>query len=66
MNSDKIKGQWKQIMGDIKKRWGKLTDDDLIKAAGNTDILAGIVQERYGQRKQDANDEVKAFFKNLK
>lgn len=66
MNSDKMKGQWKQVIGDIKKRWGKLTDDDLKKAEGNTDILAGIVQERYGQRKEDASNEVKAFFKNLK
>ena len=66
MNSDKLKGQWKQVIGDIKKRWGKLTDDDLKKAEGNADILAGIVQEKYGQKKEDANNEVKAFFDNLK
>lgn len=53
------------MIGDIKKRWGKLTDDDLKKAEGNTDILAGIVQEKYGQKKEDASNEVKAFFDNL-
>ena len=66
MNSDKIKGQWKQVIGDIKKRWGKLTDDDLKQAEGNAEVLAGIIQERYGQKKDEASKEVKTFFNNLK
>lgn len=35
MNEDKIKGQWKQLAGRVKAKWGKLTDDDL-KVAGAT------------------------------
>ena len=29
MNEDKIKGQWKQLAGKLKTKWGKLTDDDV-------------------------------------
>jgi uncharacterized protein YjbJ (UPF0337 family) len=28
MNADILKGQWKEIKGEIKTKWGKLTDDD--------------------------------------
>lgn len=54
MNWDQIKGQWKQLRGNAKQQWGKLTDDDLDQAEGNRDILAGRIQERYGIEKEEA------------
>lgn len=54
MNEDKIKGQWKQLAGKLKAQWGKLTDDDLKVAEGNTEYLAGKVQERYGIARDEA------------
>ncbi len=48
MNQDRIAGQWKQLSGKIKEKWGKLTDDDLRQAEGNTEYLTGRIQERYG------------------
>ena len=48
MNEDKIKGQWKQLAGRLKAKWGKLTDDDVRVADGNSEYLAGKIQERYG------------------
>lgn len=48
MNEDRIKGQWKQLTGKLKAQWGKLTDDDLTVAEGNSEYLAGKLQERYG------------------
>ena len=57
MNEDKVKGQWKQLAGKAKAKWGKLTDDDLKIAEGNSEYLAGKVQERYGiARDQAARD----------
>ena len=51
MNSDQLKGNWKQLMGDAKKQWGKLTDDDLKQVEGRKDKLVGKIQERYGSRR---------------
>jgi uncharacterized protein YjbJ (UPF0337 family) len=65
MNEDRIKGQWKQLQGKLKARWGKLTDDDLQVADGNTDYLVGKLQERYGIAKDKAKEQVTAFDKDL-
>lgn len=48
MNNDTIAGNWKQLMGDIQKQWGKLTDDQLSQVNGNRKKLAGVLQENYG------------------
>lgn len=61
MNEDRIKGQWKQLSGKIQAKWGKLTDDDLDVAEGNTDYLAGKVQERYGIARDEAEKQVREF-----
>jgi uncharacterized protein YjbJ (UPF0337 family) len=65
MNSDIIKGKWKQINGRIKERWGNLTDDDLDVAEGHSDYLAGKLQERYGWTKEKAQDELRDFSNKL-
>ena len=59
MNSDVIKGKWKQINGRIKERWGNLTDDDLDVAEGHSEYLAGKLQERYGWTKEKAQEELR-------
>ena len=66
MNSDTIKGQWKQLNGRIKTQWGKLTDDDLTVAEGNSEYLAGKVQERYGVTKELALKQVEEFEKTIR
>ncbi|MBK7779851.1 MAG: CsbD family protein [Ardenticatenia bacterium] len=58
MNSDIFEGKWKQIRGEAKSWWGKLTDDDLDRAAGKFDVLAGLLQERYGYSREHAADEI--------
>ncbi|AJC21394.1 MULTISPECIES: CsbD family protein [Pandoraea] len=58
MNSDLIKGKWNQLKGEAKKQWGNLTDDDLLKIEGNRDKFVGVIQERYGKAKADAEREV--------
>ena len=65
MNNDIIKGKWKQISGQIKQQWGKLTDDDLTVAEGTRDYLAGKVRERYGVTKDIAEQQVHNFEKNI-
>lgn len=58
MNKDIIEGKWKQIRGEAKGWWGKLTDDDLDRAAGKFDVLTGLLQEKYGYTHQRAADEI--------
>ena len=52
MNTDILQGKWHQMKGEIKERWGKLTDDDLGRIDGNTERLYGILEERYGWTKE--------------
>ena len=65
MNSDIIKGKWKQLGGRIKERWGNLTDDDLDVAEGHSEYLAGKLQERYGWTKEKAQQELRVFSDKL-
>lgn len=58
MAEDILKGQWKQIKGETKQWWGKLTDDDLDRVEGRREELVGVLQERYGWEKQRAEAEV--------
>ncbi len=46
MNSDVIKGKWKQLNGRIKERWGNLTDDDLDVVEGHSEYLAGKLRRK--------------------
>lgn len=62
MNEDTLKGQWMQMTGKAKAMWGKLTDDELTETKGDTEQLAGKVQERYGITKDEAHRQVKDFF----
>ncbi|MBZ9664395.1 CsbD family protein [Pseudomonas sp. LMG 31766] len=65
MNSDIIKGKWKQLNGRMKERWGNLTDDDLDVAEGHSEYLAGKLQERYGWTKEKAQQELRDFSDKL-
>lgn len=41
MDWNRVEGNWKQLKGKVKEKWGDLTDDDLDKIAGNRDQLEG-------------------------
>jgi uncharacterized protein YjbJ (UPF0337 family) len=58
MNKDILEGQWKQMQGEAKAWWGKLTDNDFERAAGKFEVLAGILQEKYGYSREQAADEI--------
>jgi uncharacterized protein YjbJ (UPF0337 family) len=66
MNWDQIAGNWKQVKGVVKEKWGKLTDDDVDVIAGKRDILLGKIQERHGIAREVAEKELKDFEASLK
>jgi len=61
MNEDILKGKWKEINGEVKRKWGKLTDDDLAQVEGKAEELEGLLQKRYGYAKEKAAEEYKGF-----
>jgi len=62
MNQDILAGKWKQMRGQVKQWWGKLTDDDLDRIDGTMDKLAGTLQERYGWERDEVDREIKKHF----
>jgi uncharacterized protein YjbJ (UPF0337 family) len=58
MNEDILKGQWKQLQGKARQKWGRLTDDDLTMIEGDREVLLGKIQEHYGRSREDAMQEV--------
>lgn len=65
MNKDIIQGKWKQLAGQARVKWNKLTDDDLGVVDGHREYLVGKLQERYGWAKDQAEREVKQFESTL-
>ncbi len=65
MNQDTLQGKWKQVRGEAQSWWGKLTNDDLDRAEGSIDKLAGILQQRYGYSKQQAQHEIANFMERF-
>jgi uncharacterized protein YjbJ (UPF0337 family) len=61
MNTDILEGKWMQLRGLVREKWGELTDDELDEIAGKRDRLAGLLQERYGYAKEEAEHQIEDF-----
>lgn len=66
MSNDILKGNWKQMKGSIKEKWGELTDDEIAEAEGNTEKLIGKVQAKYGYERAKAENEVNEWMDSQK
>jgi uncharacterized protein YjbJ (UPF0337 family) len=62
MTSDVFKGKWNQFKGDLKRQWGKITDDDLMVIDGDYDKFVGVLQERYGWDRFQTKQEIDDYF----
>lgn len=65
MNWDEIEGKWKEIKGNVRAKWGDLTDDEIDEVQGNREALEGKLQQKYGKSKEVAKKEVDDFMKSL-
>lgn len=61
VNQQVLEGNWNQIKGKIREKWGQLTDDDLSQAGGQIDRLAGIIQRKTGE----GRDAVERFLSDV-
>ena len=64
MNWDRVEGNWKQMTGALKQKWGKLTDDDLSTIKGKREAFVGRLQERYGIAKDEAERQLDEYLKH--
>jgi uncharacterized protein YjbJ (UPF0337 family) len=62
MDWNRVEGNWKQMKGKIKEKWGNLTDDDLTSINGKRDQLEGKIQERYGLQKDKVRKDVDDWY----
>ena len=65
-NWDEISGRWTRFSRDVKKKWDKLTDDEVMQVNGRREILAGKIQERYGIAMEEANRQIDMWVAKLK
>jgi uncharacterized protein YjbJ (UPF0337 family) len=66
MNWHQIAGNWRQCKGQVRERWGKLTEDDLEVIRGKREQLVGKIQERYGLSIKVVERQIHEFFSALK
>lgn len=66
MDWNRIEGNWKQVKGQVREKWGKLTDDELDEMNGRRDQLEGKIQERYGIAREQAKKDVDVWFDSIK
>lgn len=58
MNWDRIEGNWTQVKGKVREKWGDLTDDEIDQIGGKKDQLVGVIQKHYGRAKDEIDREV--------
>ncbi len=52
INAQELQGQWNQLKGKVREKWGQLSDDDLNVAGGNFDQVIGKIQQRTGEGRE--------------
>ena len=53
-----LKGNWNEMKGKLKQKYGQLTDDDLVFTEGKEDELLGRLQKRLGMAKEDLRRDI--------
>lgn len=65
MNWNQIQGNWRQLKGKVKARWGDLTDDEIDTIAGRREELLGKIQKAYGIGQEEAERQLREFERSL-
>lgn len=58
MNWDQIQGKWTQFKGKAREEWGELTDNEIQEAKGEREQMLGLIQEKYGRTREEAEREL--------
>ncbi|HEX9510072.1 MAG TPA: CsbD family protein [Puia sp.] len=66
MHLQSLKGSWEQIKGDLKKKFGKLTDDDLRYVEGEEEVLLGRLERKLGVKREELEKIIKEHMEKPK
>ncbi len=58
MNWSEIEAQWEQMKALLVSHWHKLSEEDIALIDGKRDVLAQVLQERYGLGAGEAEDAI--------
>jgi len=64
MNKDILEGKWKQLKGAVQHEWGDLTNDEVDQVDGDMERLSGLIQERYGKSRQEAEKAIEDWYRS--
>lgn len=52
VNEQTMEGNWNEVKGGIRRRWGQLTNDDLNSFNGSVEELIGLIQRKTGEARE--------------
>ena len=61
MNQQMLDGNWNEMKGKLRQKWGQLTDSDLPRVQGDVEQLVGIIQRKTG----DGRESIETFLQQL-
>jgi uncharacterized protein YjbJ (UPF0337 family) len=62
VNQQILEGNWNEIKGKLRKRWGQLTDKDLPVAQGNAEEIVGVIQQKTGETREQVEKALEEVF----
>ena len=66
INQDTLSGKWKEVKGEIQKKWGQLTENDMESTKGNAHSLIGLIQQKVGIAKDEATQYIHEMTERFK
>lgn len=65
MRQSTAASRWQQVKGEVRRRWERLTVDDVEEIRGNAERLIELLQQRYGYERARAQREITAWSRSL-
>lgn len=65
MNTQSLKGNWNEVKGLVKRKWAKLTNDELDQIEGKYEELVGRIQKHYGKQRDEIQRELDELLDKL-
>jgi ElaB/YqjD/DUF883 family membrane-anchored ribosome-binding protein len=64
INQTTLRGNWNEIKGELRKRWGQLSNDDVQTFNGNIDQLVGLIERKTGEARSVVEDYLNELTEN--
>ncbi|HLI17155.1 MAG TPA: hypothetical protein VKV22_02645 [Rhodanobacteraceae bacterium] len=54
LSEDRIREHWNEISARLRRRWRKLTEEEILSPDGSAEYLARAIQQHYGLARREA------------